>query len=176
MSTATVKTCSLRRKISRNTHSFGRAIALFIMLWGCSAPSFNSSSLTWKTYSNSRYNFEFPYPSNWTALPPPDNDDGVAFIPPQTSSVEIRSWAGNRLADSISQNPEAKITVNPNFKTAQGVSGVMVVEVGPQVSSMTLTLTQGQVKYYWQGRSQSQKFSDYYRLFSYIAYQYKIPN
>ena len=50
----------------------------------------------------------------------------------------------------------------------------MLIEVGQEVSSMTLTLTQGQVKYYWQGRSQSQEFQDYYRLFYYIAQQYRI--
>ena len=52
---------------------------------------------------------------------------------------------------------------------------MLVVEVGQQVSSMTLTLTQGQVKYYWQGQSNSQEFQNYYRLFYYIAQQYRIP-
>ncbi|BAY25204.1 hypothetical protein NIES2100_50100 [Calothrix sp. NIES-2100] len=173
MSTATVKACSLGRKIYLNAHRFSRAIAFVIMLWGCTAPGFNASNVAWKTYINNRYGFEFPYPSNWNALPPPDNDDGIAFVSPQKSSVVIRAWAGNRLPESAS--PDAKITVNPNFKTAQGIPGVMVVEVGQQVSSMTLTITQGQVKYYWQGRSQSQDFTDYYRFFYYIAQQYKVP-
>jgi hypothetical protein len=39
---------------------------------------------------------------------------------------------------------------------------------------MTLTLTQSQVKYYLRGRSKSQDFQDYYRLFYYIAQQYRI--
>jgi hypothetical protein len=65
--------------------------------------------------------------------------------------------------------------LKPNFQTAQGISGVLLVEVNQQVGSMTLTLTQGQVKYYWQGRSKSQDFQDYYRLFYYIAQQYRIP-
>ncbi len=175
MSTATVKACSLGRKIYLNAHSFGRAIALLMMLWGCATPGFNASNVTWKTYTNNRYGFEFPYPSNWDALPPPDNDDGIAFVSPQTKTLEIRSWASNRLSDSISPAENAKITVNPNFKTAQGITGVMVVEVGQQISSMTLTITQGQVKYYWQGRSQSKDFTDYYRFFYYIAQQYKVP-
>jgi hypothetical protein len=173
MSTTTVRACSLGRKIYLNAHSLSRAIALVIMLWGCTAPGFNASTVSWKTYTNNRYGFEFPYPSNWNSLPPPDNDDGIAFVSPQKSSVVIRSWAGNRLPESFM--PDAKITVIPNFKTAQGIPGVMVVEVGQQVSSMTLTITQGQVKYYWQGRSQSQDFTDYYRFFYYIAQGYKVP-
>ncbi|MDZ7959176.1 MAG: hypothetical protein RMY34_15070 [Aulosira sp. DedQUE10] len=175
MSTATVKACSLGRNIYLNVHSFGRAIALFMMLWGCTAPGFNASNLTWKTYINTRYNFEFPYPSNWNALTAPENDDGIAFVAPQDTSVEIRSWASNRLPNSLNLERNAKITVNPNFQTAQGISGVMVVEVGQQVSSMTLTITRGQIKYYWQGRSQSQDFTNYYHLFYYIAQQYKVP-
>ncbi|MBD2359003.1 hypothetical protein H6G41_31200 [Tolypothrix sp. FACHB-123] len=173
MSTATVPACGLGRKIYFNAQRLSRAIALVIMLWGCTAPGFNTSNVVWKTYTNNRYGFEFPYPSNWNALPPPDNNDGIAFVSPQKSSVVIRAWAGNRLPES--SNPDAKITVNPNFKTAQGIPGVMVVEVGQQGSSMTLTITQGQVKYYWQGRSENQDFTDYYRFFYYIAQQYKVP-
>ncbi|MBD2194460.1 MULTISPECIES: hypothetical protein [Calothrix] len=172
MSTATLPAYSLGRKIYHHTYRLGKAIALIIMLWGCTAPGFNASNVVWKTYTNNRYRFEFPYPSNWNALPPPDNGDGIAFVSPQKNSVIIRSWAGNRLPEAVS--PEAKVTVNPNFKTAQGIPGVMVVEVGQQGSSMTLTITQGQVKYYWQGRSDSQDFTDYYRLFYYIAQQYKV--
>ncbi|BAY08937.1 hypothetical protein [Calothrix sp. NIES-2098] len=173
MSTTTVKACSLGRKISLNARSFGKAIALLMMLWGCATPGFNVSNITWKTYTNNRYGFEFPYPNNWNALPPPDNDDGIVFVSPENKTVEIRSWAGNRIPDAVKQ--DAKVTVNPNFKTAQGIPGIMVVEVGQQVSSMTLTITQGQVKYHWQGRSPSQEFTDYYRFFYYIAQQYKVP-
>ncbi|MBW4643325.1 MAG: hypothetical protein KME23_10095 [Goleter apudmare HA4340-LM2] len=167
MSSAAVKTRSLGRTIYTN--------ALLIMLWGCAASSFNTSGLTWKTYTNSRYGFEFPYPSNWTSLPAPDNDDGIAVVSPEKSSVEIRSWASNRLPAPLTKNQDAKITIIPNFQTDQGVSGVLVVEVDQQVSSMTLTLTQGQIKYYWQGRSQSQEFQNYYSLFYYISQQYRIP-
>jgi hypothetical protein len=167
MSSAAVKTFRLGRIIYIN--------ALLCMLWGCTGSSFNTSGLTWKTYSNSRYGFEFPYPSNWTSLPAPDNDDGIGFVSPQKKSVEIRSWAGNRLPDSLTKNRDVKTTIDPNFRTVQGVSGVLVVEVDQRVSSMTLTLTQGQIKYYWQGRSQSQEFQAYYNLFYYIAQQYRIP-
>ncbi len=175
MFTGAVKTCSFRQKIYTNSYSIGRAIALMMMMWGCTAPGFNAKDLSWKTYKNSRYGFELIYPSNWTALPAPENDDGIAFVSPQNNTVEIRSWAGNRLSESNSKDPEAKTTINPNFQTAQGVSGVLVVEVGQQVSSMTLTLTHSQIKYYLQARSQSQEFQDYYRLFDYIALQYRIP-
>ncbi|MBD2165297.1 hypothetical protein H6G04_12915 [Calothrix membranacea FACHB-236] len=175
MSTATVKACSLGRNIYLNVHSFGRAIALLMMLWGCTAPGFNASNLTWKTYINTRYNFEFPYPSNWNALPPPENNDGIVFVSPQDESVKIRSWAGNKLPESFNPDQNAKITVNPNFQNAQGISGVLVVEVGQKESSMTLTITQGQIKYYWRGQSQSQDFTDYYNMFYYIAQQYKVP-
>ncbi|WP_017655889.1 hypothetical protein [Fortiea contorta] len=145
-----------------------------MMLWGCATSSFNASALTWKTYNNSRYDFEFPYPSNWTSLTAPENADGIVLVSPPKNTVEIRSWAGNRLPESLSKDGKVKTTTNPNFRTVQGVSGVLVVEVDQQVSSMTLTLTQGQVKYYWQGRSRSQEFSDYYNLFYYIAQQYRI--
>jgi hypothetical protein len=167
MSTAVVKTHSLWRTIY--TH------ALLVILWGCGASNLNTSDLTWKTYSNSRYGFEFPYPSNWTALPTPDNGDGIAFVAPQKTSVEIRAWAGKQLLKSPSKNRDAKTTINPNFQTAQGISGVLVVEADQQVSSMTLTLTHGQIKYSWQGRSPTQEFANYYNLFSYIARQYRIP-
>ncbi|GAX44521.1 hypothetical protein NIES4075_55400 [Tolypothrix sp. NIES-4075] len=150
------------------------AIAVLIILCGCNAPSFTNSGVKWKTYTNSRYGFEFLYPSTWTSLAPPENNDGIAFVSPQNNSVEIRGWAGNRLSDSAITNKNAKKTINPNFKTNQGVSGVLEVEVGQEESSMTLTLTKGQVKYYWQGRSKASEFSNYYRVFYYIAQEYRI--
>ncbi|MBH8564050.1 hypothetical protein I8748_17975 [Nostoc sp. CENA67] len=179
----TVKTCSLGKNIYTKFPSVSKALpnvklvciyALFTIVSGCSAPNFNASNITWKTYSNSRYGFEFPYPSNWTALTAPENNDGIAFVPPQNNSVEIRAWAVNQLPKSITEDQDSEKAIKPNFQTAQGISGVMLVEVGQQVSLMTLTLTQGQVKYYWQGRSSSQEFQDYYRLFYYIAQQYRI--
>ncbi|WP_066379358.1 MULTISPECIES: hypothetical protein [unclassified Anabaena] len=135
---------------------------LCFMLWGCSAPG-------WKTYSNSRYGFGFPYPSNWEALAAPSNDDGMAFVSPRNKTVEIRGWASNQLSAA------SNTATSPNFQTVQGVSGVLLVEVGDTVSSMQLTLEQNQVRYYWQGRSPSPEFPDYYRLFDYIAQQYRIP-
>ncbi|MHC5933580.1 hypothetical protein [Nostoc sp.] len=168
------KICSLGRRIYRFAASVSGAIALSIILWGCTASDFNAGAIAWKTYSNSRYGFEFPYPSNWTSLAAPANDDGIAFISRQDNSVEIRGWASQQLANSIVTNQESVKKIKPNFQTAQGVSGVLVVEVDQQVGSMTLTLTQSQVKYCWRGRSKSQNFPDYYRLFYYIAQQYRI--
>ncbi len=168
------KTCSLGRRIYRFAASVSGVITLLIILSGCSVNDFNAGAIAWKTYNNSRYGFEFPYPSNWTSLAAPENDDGIAFISPQDNSVEIRGWASQQLPNSIVTEESAK-KIKSNFQTAQGVSGVLVVEVDQQVGSMTLTLTQNQVKYYWQGRSKSQEFQDYYRFFYYIAQQYRIP-
>ncbi|MBE9052688.1 hypothetical protein IQ243_20120 [Nostocales cyanobacterium LEGE 11386] len=147
---------------------------MFFSLWGCHAKSFDSSDVTWKTYNNSRYGFEFPYPSNWNALPAPANEDGIALVSPQKKTGEIRSWAVNQLPKSITKEPDTKTTINPNFRTTQGVSGVLLVEINDQTSSMTLSLTQDEVQYYWQGRSHNQEFPNYYRLFYYIAQQYRI--
>jgi hypothetical protein len=171
MSTTAVKIHSRRRIYPQ---AIACSISTAIALWGCSLPNVYTSSPTWKIYSNSRYGFEFPYPSNWTASASPENDDGIAFVPTKSNSVEIRGWAGNQLPESSVLTQKVKTTINHNFQTAQGVSGVLIVEIGQQVSSMTLTLTQGKVTYYWQGKSNSQEFQDYYRLFYYIAQQYKI--
>ncbi|WP_392532800.1 hypothetical protein [Nostoc sp. C117] len=168
------KICSLGRRIYRFAASVSGVIALLIMLWGCTANDFNARAIAWKTYSNSRYGFEFPYPSNWTSLTAPTNSDGIVFISPQDNSVEIRSWANQQLPNSILTDQESGKKIKPNFQTAQGMSGVMVVEVAQGVGSIRLTLTQNQVKYYWEGRSNSQKFPDYYRLFYYIAQHYRI--
>ena len=169
------KTFSLGRRIYRFAASVSGVIVLSIILWGCTANDFNAGAIAWKTYNNSRYGFEFPYPSNWTSLAAPENDDGIAFISQQNNSVEIRGWASQQLPNSIITEQESVKKINSNFQTAQGVTGVMVVEVDQRVGSMTLTLTQNQVKYYWQGRSKSKEFQDYYRIFYYIAQQYRIP-
>jgi hypothetical protein len=168
------KICGLGRRIYRVVASASGVIALLIVLWGCTANDFNARAIAWKTYSNSRYSFEFPYPSNWTSLAAPANGDGIVFISPHDNSVEIRGWASHQLPNSIVTDQESEKKITPNFQTAQGVSGVMAVEVAQGVGSMKLTLIQNQVKYYWEGRSNSQKFPDYYRLFYYIAQEYRI--
>ncbi len=143
------------------------ALALVAIMCGCSNDQ--EQTTTWKTYANRRYGFEFPYPSNWNTLPAPENQDGIAFVSPGRD-VEIRGWAGNQL-----QLLEKSVDKQTNFKTKQGRSGQLVIDVGLQVSSMTLTLTQDEVYYYWRGQCQNEKFGDYYRFFYYIAQQYRIP-
>lgn len=171
-----MKTCGLVQKIYTIVLGVSKAIALLMILWGCSAPSFNAANVAWDTYKNSRYGFEFPYPSNWTTLTAPENNDGIAFVSPDNDSVQIRGWAVNRLPKTGIEDRNFETAINPNFQTVQGMPGVMLVEVTPQAGLMTLTLTQAEVKYYWQGRSQSQEFPNYYRLFYYIAQQYRIPS
>jgi hypothetical protein len=154
------------------------AIGLLSMtLWGCTAPNSNLpinlpnfSTVGWKTYSNSRYKFEFPYPENWQSLPAPENHDGIAFISPQNPEVQIRGWAGKLLPSEFGRDQK------PNFQTKQGIKGTLLVEVTSQTSVMTLNLTQGQIKYYWQGHCNSQNFDKYYRFFYYIAQEYKVKS
>ncbi|MDB9373746.1 hypothetical protein [Nodularia sphaerocarpa] len=172
MSTTTVKACSLQQKIYTKITNLGGKTALLFSLWSCTGSSFLAPKVTWNTYTNSRYGFEFPYPSNWNALPAKANNDGIVLVSPNNAYVEIRAWAGYQIPESREQNSQT--THNPNFQTGQGVSGVLLVEVDQQISSMTLSLTKDQVQYYWQARSQNEEFSDYYHLFYYIAYQYRI--
>jgi hypothetical protein len=158
----------------RNLRHIIYAIALSVILGGCTTtPSFKISNQTWKLYKNARYGFEFPYPSTWKSVPS-DNGDGIVFISPRNNTVEIRSWAGMQLPEGITSEKNPKTSINSNFTTAQGVSGVLTVEVGQQEGVMTLKLAQGKVKYYWQGKAPSPEFDNYYRFFDYIASSYKI--
>ncbi len=169
---------------------------LALMLLSCQ-PSNLGSSGSWSTYRNQRYNFEFPYPSNWVSVPMPDNGDGRAFRDPQNPTTEIRGWAANQLPESVtprsskglyegrhrlenkplSLNGKAKDLPNfqpPNFTTEQGLKGNLEVEVGSDISVMRLTLSQGKVQYNWQGQCDNKKFPSYYRFFYYVASQYRI--
>lgn len=145
---------------------------LSVILGGCGG----FSTVGWKTYSNSRYGFEFPYPENWQSLPTPENKDGIVFVSPQDAEVEIRGWAGNRLPSDWNPGKVVKKTINPNFQTKQGIRGTLQIEVTSQQSLMTLTLSEGKIKYYWQGRCNTQNFNRYYRFFYYIAQQYKVKS
>ncbi|NEO97642.1 MAG: hypothetical protein F6K58_02825 [Symploca sp. SIO2E9] len=160
------------------------------MISSCGISELSSPS-SWDTYHNPRYNFEFPYPSNWQALPMPENLDGQVFRDPQNPSVEIRGWAklleaavspttGVNSSSVETQLPkstgcEIASSQPQNFTTNQGFRGKMQVEIGEQISSMKLTLSQGEVVYNWQGQSKSETFADYYRLFYEIASEYRIP-
>lgn len=151
-------------------------IPLALMLLSCRAPNLGLPN-NWSTYQNPRYNFEFPYPSNWEPFPIPDNLDGQAFRDPQNPSAEVRGWAGHTLSE-IEPPRDSKSIVKSerqNFTTQQGLTGKLQVEIGSETSLMTLTLSQGNVRYTWQGRSDSEEFANYYRFFSYVANQYRLP-
>jgi hypothetical protein len=166
---------------------------LVIMLLSCRASNIGSQS-NWDTYRNPRYGFEFPYPSNWVPFPMPDNRDGQAFRDPQNASSEIRGWAANKLSETVDSQTKKeghRLNLEPspssmpakdspkfqeqNFTTEQGVTGKLRVEIGSDTSLMTLTLSQGNVLYNWQGQCNSEQFADYYRFFYYVARQYRLP-
>ena len=153
-------------------------LASLVLLTSCRSSEMPLAG-TWKTYHNPRYNFEFPYPSSWTAEPPPDNQDGQAFRDPKNPQAEIRGWAGHQIKPITTKQAQQQaapvVTSKPNFTTAQGLSGALNVNIGPEISSMTLALQQGDILYHWQARSPSQQFDDYYRFFYYIAQQYRVP-
>ena len=159
-----------------------RWIALMLLLVGLSgcSPWFNSNlnpteSQTWAVYRNDRYGFEFLYPNDWQPEPPPTNLDGQRFTHPEAAGVEMRGWAGSALVLLPQAGPTGSRGLPENFVTDQGIVGYLQVEIGLDVSSMTLTLVRDQIAYSWQGRSPSREFADYYRLFTYIARQYRIP-
>jgi hypothetical protein len=134
---------------------------------------------TWTIYRNSRYSFEFPYPSNWESFPMPDNRDGRAFRDSMHPNVEIRGWAANQLPAIDRPSYRNRLTnASPaqlqNFTTQQGFTGQLQVEVGAKTSLMTLTLSRGKVQYYWQGQCDSKLFANYFRLFYYMASQYRL--
>jgi len=156
----------------------GLALSI-VLLSGC--PSSDGRSQTWKIYRNPRYNFEFPYPSNWVPSRVPDNRDGQAFSDPTLPDVEIRGWAGYSLLENEITNHKATPPKSPqpwkqNFTTKQGLTGELQVDVRVDISLMTLTLKHESLLYRWQGRSPSKQFADYYRFFYYIASQYRVPS
>ncbi len=162
------------KAITWNFHWRIYPLILSLALSACGVPSFQGERNSWKTYKNSRYGFEFPYPSNWEEVKP-DNDDGIVFISPQKRSVEIRGWAGNQLIKNTNTSSNRKKSINPNFKNIQGIAGVMTVEIGATESIVAIKFNQGDVKYYWQGKAPSSEFNDYYRFFYYIAQHYRLP-
>ena len=141
-----------------------------MIVWGCNANNLQVQNTTWNIYRNDRYGFEFPYPHTWQVLGNPDNNDGVALVSPNKKTGEIRAYASKPLLESTTKNPQPV----PNFQTHQGFSGVLAVEVGDKVTIMKLTITQKHLEYHWQGQSASQDFQNYYRLFYFMAREYKI--
>lgn len=136
----------------------------------------------WETYQNSRYGFEFLYPKDWIAEPPPDNQDGQAFRAPDRPGVKVAGWA-SQIPKAADQVAEGEVTdpenvspdpIKENFVTEQGLSGELEVQIAAETSSLNLTLVHEGVIYRWQGRSPSQQFEDYYKFFSYVASQYRV--
>ena len=146
------------------------SIGLYLMLWGCIDNDFQVKDVRWKTYKNNRYGFEFPYPNTWQELKNPDNSDGVVLVLPNKKNLEIRSYASKPLL-KFSRKTQGKVY---NFRTNKGVFGVLTVEVREKVTVIKLTITQEKLEYFWQGQSDSQEFKKYYRLFYYMAQEYKI--
>ncbi len=144
-----------------------------LIVWGCNAKDFQVKDVTWKTYKNDRYGFEFPYPNTWQELRNPDNSDGVVLVLPNKENVEIRSYASKPVLKFSPKTQEHQEQVY-NFRTNQGVFSVLTVEVKEKVTVIKLTITQAELEYSWQGQSDSQDFQNYYRLFYYIAQEYKI--
>jgi hypothetical protein len=140
------------------------------MLWGCIDNDFQVKDVTWKTYKNNRYGFEFPYPNTWQELKNPDNSDGVVLVLPNKKNLEIRSYASKPLL-KFSRKTQGKVY---NFRTNQGVFSVLTAEVREKVTVIKLTITQEKLEYFWQGQSDSQEFKKYYRLFYHMAQEYKI--
>lgn len=153
------------------------AFVAAIALSGCSQPR-SELARTWHVYHNPRYGFEFPYPSNWIDAPLVANQDGQTFSDPENPTVKILGWASQVSAevDKPSNSVQNNVVVSPNFVTQQGLQGLVRVEVGSDVSFMTLTLIQNGVIYNWQGRSPSDRFAEYYEFFNYVGSQYRIVN
>lgn len=152
-------------------------VAIGVIVAGCT-PSASPIQSRWETYHNARFGFEFPYPSDWIALEPPTNRDGRAFRHPTNPDIEIRGWGRLELTgtDSLQNSslnlPEAG---KYNLTTDQGLPAMLEVEVGKKLSTMTLTLEEGDIIYQWQARSPKDKFADYYEAFYYIARNYRVP-
>ncbi|MEO1148373.1 MAG: hypothetical protein AAFY26_22575 [Cyanobacteria bacterium J06638_22] len=131
----------------------------------------------WAHYENPRYDFVFPYPDTWIAAPVSDERHGQAFSDPNFEAVQMTGWASEAsvLANGNGAIPDA-LPLSPNFLTEQGMPAQLEVEIGADMSVMTLRLSQDGVLYYWEGRSPSDRFDDYYRFFYYVAQHYRIES
>lgn len=150
-------------------------LVLTAFLSGCGSTD-SSLGMNWKTYRNQRFGFEFLYPDRWVESIPPENRDGIAFGDPQNPGVEIRGWASyERLVSDDRSNRRSQPSLPSNFTTLQKVPGNLDAKIGTESSSLTLTLAQGETRYYWRGTAPNQQFENYYRFFNYIASRYRVP-
>lgn len=159
---------------------FITSVALATILTGCQAEILSFGN--WKTYHNPRYGFEFPYPGDWLSCPIPSNLDGLAFHSPEHPSIEIRGWARKSSTNIAPINQgfaerQQKRNKSPgyNFTTEQGLTGKIRVNIGLDISSITLTLVKDKLQYNLEGKANSQEFANYYRFFHYVAKNYRIP-
>lgn len=146
-----------------------------LLIVGC-APSDMGVAQHWKLYRNLRYGFEFPYPDTWEVAPLVSNQDGQLYRDPHNAEVKILGWA-SKISPEVGTDLEQarqNLVSSPNFVTTQGLRGHLRVEIGAEVSVMTLTLTRGEVVYSWQGRSPSDEFAGYYQFFYYVASHYRV--
>jgi len=145
-----------------------------VLLGACSS-LVNPERAEWEIYQNERYDFAFPYPDTWSVGPVMDNLDGREFRDPYVDGVSIRGWASQVSGGIVAPTggvPDHEIL--PNFTTDQGVKGRLNVTIGEDVSNMQLVLIEDGVVYYWEGRSPSDLFDDYFRFFYYVAEQYRL--
>jgi hypothetical protein len=150
---------------------WGVAIALSMLLVACREDGAALSG-QWLTYRNPRYRFEFPYPDGWQVAPLPSNQDGQVFFEPQHADVEMRGWASQSSVGMEWGDAAGAL----NFVTEQGLQGYMQVEIGAEVSTMTVTWVPNQVVYRWEGRSPSDQFDDYFKFFYYVASQFRVAD
>lgn len=163
------------RRIRPFVNGLGAGLLLMGSL-GCDRAALEAAA-GWEVYHNDRYDYAFLFPEGWVPTLSPTNQDGQAFSPPDQLDVEIRGWATSDLSEAGLNNELEQIEPEialPNFTTDQGLAGYLEVEVGPEVSTMTLLLSQNELNYYWQGRSPSDQFAEYYQLFDYVARHYQI--
>lgn len=149
-------------------------VGLMLGLVACQSLK-NPERVQWETYQNERYSFAFPYPDNWVPKPILGNREGREFQAPHEDTISIQGWA-SQVSEVPSVSSEPNQSILPNFTTEQGMQGQLDVKIGEDVSNVRLTLMQDGVIYYWEGRSPSEDFDDYFKFFFYVAKQYEVGN
>lgn len=152
--------------------SFIGAIALTCGLSACQIPANYQKNISWQTYANPRFGYQFPYPANWQAEKTPSNLDGQAFYHDDNPKIKMRTWAGYALTP-INKGIDH---INPNFITESGEAGRLQVNIDKENTTMRLTLVKNGIQYHWQGSTPSREFANYYKFFYYVASQYQLPS